>query len=240
MSPSLALVIPALNEREHLPRLLETAFEQTEPFDEIVVCDGGSADGTPGIAAAAGAVVVSSVPGRGPQIAAGVDATQSSAVLVLHADAQCHRTTAEMIRRHFLQNPHSLGGCLGHRFDRRSWLLRIIELADRHRARRGLSYGDQGQFFLRTALDCAGGFPRLPIMEDIELSRRLQSLGRLTYLDLPVTCSSRGFDRLGVFGTIIRNRRLRTLYRRHGSAGLEEIHRRYHPTPNAATRSTTS
>jgi rSAM/selenodomain-associated transferase 2 len=240
VSPSLALVIPVLNEREQLPGLLDSARHQSEPFDEIVVSDGGSTDGTSDIAAEAGAIVVASDQGRGEQIATGVAATKSSAVLVLHADSRCQRTTVEAIKRHFSHHPESPGGCLGHRFDRRSWLLRLVEWADRRRARRGISYGDQGQFFRKDALNLVGGFPRQRIMEDVELSRRLQSIAHPVYLDVPVTCSSRGFDRLGVLGTIVRNRRLRSRYRRLGASALEDLHRRYYPASNAATRSTTS
>lgn len=240
MSPSLALVVPVLNEREHLPGLLDSARDQTEPFDEIVVCDGGSNDGTVEIAAEAGAIVVVAQKGRGEQIAAAVEVSKTSAILVLHADSRCQRATAEAIKRHFLEHPESPGGCLGHRFDGRKWLLRLVELADRRRACRGMSYGDQGQFFRKDSLALVGGFPRQPIMEDVELSRRLLSIARPVYLDLPVTCSSRGFDRLGVLGTIVRNRRLRSKYRRLGAVALEELHRRYYPTSNPATRSTTS
>ena len=240
MSLPLALVVPTLNEREHLPRLLESVVDQSEPFDEVVVCDGGSNDGTAEIARNAGAIVVVSCPGRGDQIATGLEAARSSTVLVLHADGRCQRTTAEAIRRYFAMHPESPGGCLGHQFDHRRWLLRFVEIADRRRARKGFSYGDQGQFFRRESLELVGGFPRQPIMEDVELTRCLRSLGRLGYLDLPVTCSSRGFDRLGVFGTILRNRRLRSLYRRHGDSALQEVLRRYYPNSNPMTRSHTS
>lgn len=240
MSIDLALVVPTLNEREHLPRLLESAFNQTEPFDDVIIADGGSSDGTPSLAASAGARVVHSTPGRGIQVAAAVKQMTAKAILVLHADVRCDRRTAETIRRHLVDNPNSPGGCLGHRFDCRSLLVRMVEIADRRRARRGVSYGDQGQFFRRDLLDRVGGFPAMPIMEDVELSQRLQRLGMPAYLDLPVLCSRRGFERLGVFGTVLRNHRLRKLYRDRGQAALAEIYRRYYQAPNAATRSTTS
>ena len=238
MNPAVALVVPTLNEVERLPGFLHSISRQTVPFKEIVLSDGGSTDDAISTAERSGVKVLTGPPGRGAQIAAGIEVTSSPIILVLHADSRCDFRTVEAIATHFQRLPDSPGGCLGHRFDERNWLLRLVEWADRRRARRGMSYGDQGQFFRREALTKVGGFPRQPLMEDLELSRRLQQLGPLAYLDLPVGSSTRGFKQKGVLRTILRNARLRREYF-HGHASPEELYRRYYPA-NAATRVKTS
>jgi len=239
MTPSVALIVPTLNEADRLPVLFESVSAQTVPFAEFVVSDGGSSDGTAAAAERLGAKVLVGSPGRGAQIAAGIEVTTSPLILVLHADSHCHRRTVETVLAHFERAPDSPGGCLGHRFDDANWLLRLVEWADRRRARRGLSYGDQGQFFRRDALSQIGGFPRLPLMEDLELSRRLERLDPPAYLDLPVVSSARSFKQNGVLRTILRNARLRRDYLRRQTPP-EELHRRYYPDAKAATRSDTS
>jgi rSAM/selenodomain-associated transferase 2 len=219
----LAIVVPTLNEAAYLPHLLESLERQTHRADEVVVSDGGSTDETVAIASAAGARLVHSERGRGVQIAAGIAATTSDVVLVLHADSRCYPRTVAAVRGHFLENPESVGGCLGHRFENGGILLRLVEWADRRRGRQGTSYGDQGQFFRRDALDRIGGFPRLPLMEDLEVARRMLTLGRPAYLDVPLISSTRGFERLGVLRTIWRNRRLRKSFLRYGSEAAEQL-----------------
>jgi rSAM/selenodomain-associated transferase 2 len=235
-----ALVVPTLNEAASLPLLFESVAEQTRPFAEVVVADGGSTDGSCSLAAGAGAQVVEAPRGRGEQIAAGIGVSTAPVVLVVHADSRCHSRTVEAIQEHFDRRPDSPGGCLGHRFERRDWLLRLVEWGDRRRARRGASYGDQGQFFRRDALECVGGFPVLPLMEDVELSQRLRRIGEPAYLDVPLVCSTRGFERLGVVGTILRNLRLRRAYRKRGPEAAYDLYQRYYVGLNAATRSNTS
>jgi len=224
----LAVVVPTLNEAEYLPRLLESLERQTESADEVIVSDGGSTDETAAIAKAAGASVVQGERGRGAQIASGIAATTSEVVLVLHADSRCDPRTVATVRRHFLENPESVGGCLGHRFENGGILLRLVEWADRRRGRQGISYGDQGQFFSREALDRIGGYPRLPLMEDLEASRRLVAVGKPAYLDVPLISSTRGFERLGVLQTLWRNRRLRKAFLRSGLGAAENLRRKYY------------
>lgn len=228
MTARIAVVVPTLNEEAFLPRLLASLAEQSEPFDEIAVADGGSTDRTIEIAEAAGGKVVRCVRGRGIQIAAGIEATTAEVILVLHADSKAQPQTSTMLRQWYEKNPDSPGGCLGHRFDGGGWLLRLVEWADERRARRGISYGDQGQFFRGDILPRIGGFPALPLMEDLELSRRMTSVGEPAFLDLPVLSSTRGFERLGVIRTTLRNRRMRKAFERKGVAGVKDLAAEYY------------
>jgi GT2 family glycosyltransferase len=91
-----------------------------------------------------------------------------------------------------------------------------------------MSYGDQAQFFRREMLDRQGGFPDQPIMEDVELSRRLRCLGNPVYLDHPALVSARRFTQLGWCRTILANCMLRIVYRMFGWRACETIYRRYY------------
>jgi glycosyltransferase involved in cell wall biosynthesis len=227
--PSLAVVIPALNDAVPLETALTSLSAQPMPADRVLVVDGGSWDGTAVAAQSRGArVLVVPDCGRGGQVAAGVAAVVEDVVLVGHADMAFPATALEAIRRRLAADPLCPGGCLGHRFASRKWIYRVIEWLDRRRARRGESYGDQAQFFRRTCLERVDGFPDQPIMEDMELARRLRMLGRPAYLDVPVTVSPRRFERLGWWRAAWANWTFRRTYRRCGPAACQEIYQRYY------------
>jgi rSAM/selenodomain-associated transferase 2 len=230
--PSLAVVIPTFNEAARLAATLDSLRSQAEPPERTVVVDGGSSDATAGIAAEGGAkLLVERGRGRGGQVAAGVACSAEDIVLVAHGDMLFSPGSLTAIRRVVAARPGCPGGCLGHRFDSRRWGYRLIERADRVRAIRGMSYGDQAQFFRREWLLRAGGFPDQPIMEDVELSRRVRALGRPAYLDLPVTVSARRFEERGWWRVLWENWTLRRAYSRRGLAACREIYERYYRRP---------
>jgi hypothetical protein len=109
----------------------------------------------------------------------------------------------------------------------------MIEWWDHRRAKRGESYGDQAQFFCRAALQSVGGFPDQPIMEDVELSRRLRLLGTPLYLDVPVTVSARRFSGSAWWKILWTNWHLRRRYRRYGVAVCGELYQRYYQETTA-------
>jgi rSAM/selenodomain-associated transferase 2 len=231
-TPSLVVVIPSLNEEAALPRLLASVQAQSQPPDRIVVADAGSSDATVSVARAGHAqVVVARGRGRGGQVAAAVALLHEDVVLVAHADMILPPSVLERVRRALVALPNCPGGCLGHRFDRGSLVLRAVEWCDRRRARRGESYGDQAQFFRRDLLQSVGGFPDQPIMEDIELSRRLRRLGSPVYLDVPVTVSARRFRGSPWLKVLWTNWRLRRRYRRQGLAACAQLYELYYGKP---------
>lgn len=228
---NLAVVIPTLNEEEQLPGLLESLAQQTVPARRVLVADGGSTDRTRVLAEAAGAEVVlvaGSGRGRGGQLAEGLARVGEEIVLIAHADMRLPAEALATITRWLTDHPDCPGGCLGHRFDRRTFGLRLVEWFDARRARRGIAYGDQGQFFRRDWLLRVGGFPDQVLMEDVELSQRLRRLGRPVYLDVPVTVSARRFARLGWARTLWVNWRIRRRYRRAGVAACAELYQLYY------------
>jgi rSAM/selenodomain-associated transferase 2 len=198
----IAVVIPALNEVARIAGAIESA---SAPDVEVLVVDGGSRDGTPRRAAAAGAGVLESPPGRARQLEAGVRATRSDAILFLHADTRLPPGFDAAVRAS-LEDADVVGGAFRFRFDARSVSLRLVEWGARLRvALFGLPYGDQALFVRREVLERIGGVPQAPIMEDLDLARALRRCGRLAQLPLPATTSARRYLAGGVFKTMARH-----------------------------------
>jgi hypothetical protein len=195
----LSVVVPARNEGRGLGRCLES-LEGTG-VGEIVVADGGSTDGTASLAAGLGAKVVAAGGGRGGQIAAGLAVCRGEAILVLHADAVVAPDVPARILAALARHPEAAGGVVGMAYDARRPGLGVLGLLNALRARfLGIGFGDQGQFFRREALEGAGGFPALALMEDVELSLRLREAGETLCLGGGVTASGRRWAGAGFGG----------------------------------------
>jgi glycosyltransferase involved in cell wall biosynthesis len=233
----IGVVAPTLNEEATLPAMLESLRRQTRVPDEIVIADGGSSDATHKIGASYSAIVVHPPRrGRGCQIAYAIERLNTDVVMVAHADMVFPANALAAVEKLMMTDPTCPGGCLGHRFDRRRLCYRVVEFMDYNRAcRRRISFGDQAQFFRRELIASAGGFPDQPIMEDLELSLRLRTLGRPAYLGIPVTVSARYLDRNGYLRTIWRNVVLRWVYRRKGLGACQHIYERYYGSNGGLT-----
>jgi glycosyltransferase involved in cell wall biosynthesis len=226
---TLAVVVPTLNEEHAIPGLLHSLRAQTRLPDRVIVADGGSRDATVEIALRE-RVEVRSVPGggRGGQVAVVVGELTEAVVLVAHADMVLPDRACAAVLEYLAEHLACPGGCLGHRFGSPVPLRKLIEWWDRRRARGGMSFGDQAQFFRREALAAVGGFPDQPILEDVELSLRLGQLGRPAYLDLPVAVSARRYERLGWWKVWWANRRILRRYSREGPAAARAIYEEYY------------
>ncbi|MEX0675892.1 MAG: TIGR04283 family arsenosugar biosynthesis glycosyltransferase [Pirellulales bacterium] len=225
----LAVIIPTLNEEAAIAQALESLLAQKNDLDLVIVADGGSTDGTLAVAQQHGATIVAvGKPGRGGQVAAALRELDHEVILIVHADMIVPSGALALVRQSLVEKPECPGGCLGHRFDGARRMLRWTEWWDERRARRGMSYGDQAQFFRRELLAAHGGFPDQPIMEDVELSRRLKRLGRPIYLDCPVVVSARRYARLGWLRTTLANFLIRLAYRLCGLRACQAIYRHYY------------
>jgi len=185
-------VIPTLNAASVLPRALAALDGQAA----IVVADSGSTDGTPEIARAAGAVVVTGLRGRGVQIAAGIAAARSPWLLLLHADTRLAPGWAAVAAAHMRAAP-GRAGYFRFALDSGDPRARRLERAVAWRCRAlALPYGDQGLLIARNVLDATGGVRPLPLMEDVDLVRRL-GRGRLAPLPADAVTSAARWERDG-------------------------------------------
>ncbi len=197
----ISVVIPALNEADNVAAAVRSAAASA--IAEVIVVDGGSDDATVEAAAKAGARVVSSSRGRARQLNAGAKGASGDVLLFLHADTRLPAGFDRSIVA-------ALGDDLvvGGRFDidlRPSspliWLTaRLISL--RSRLSR-IATGDQGLFVRTSVFAEMGGFPNLPIMEDLAFSIELKRRGRIACLRDRVVSSSRRWRKDGVARTIL-------------------------------------
>ncbi|MDI6801454.1 MAG: TIGR04283 family arsenosugar biosynthesis glycosyltransferase [Thermodesulfovibrionales bacterium] len=187
---NISVVIPALNEENNIRACIESA-KRLNPV-EIIVVDGGSTDRTKEVAKAAGAQVVDSPKGRGVQMNMGASHANGDLLLFLHADSRFHESLMpwQIFTQEFLQDYS--GGFFKLAFDDNSISTRLVELFANFRARFfSLPYGDQAVFIRRDIFQKLGGFREYPFLEDIDMSIRIRKFGRLKYIPLPVTASSR-------------------------------------------------
>jgi rSAM/selenodomain-associated transferase 2 len=211
-SVMLSIVLPVLNEARNLGRLLPQLTAHTSAV-EIVVVDGGSDDDTVDVVARWPAVrLVSSDRGRARQMNAGARAASGETLLFLHADTQLPRSFSEAIAR-TLTDPQVVGGRFDVQFDNPRWPFRMIAALMNARSRwSGIATGDQAIFVRRTVFEAMGGYRDIPLMEDVELSRRLKHVGRLACLRQRVTTAARKWERDGVIHTVALMWALRFLY----------------------------
>ena len=209
---TLSVIIPTLNEEQTIRATL--ARLQHPAFSEVLVVDGGSRDGTLAHVAAAvpTAKILTAPAGRAHQMNAGAAAAKGDVLLFLHADTLLPRTAAEDILT-ALADPQGVGG----RFDARllpdRGLLWLVGRMMSWRARlTGIATGDQAIFVRRKVFEAIGGFPDIPIMEDVAFSARLKQAGRVVALRSCVVTSARRWERHGVLRTIFLIWKLRLLY----------------------------
>jgi rSAM/selenodomain-associated transferase 2 len=204
--PLLSVVIPALNEEERVAAAVHSVRNDAE----VIVVDGGSADGTRAAAEAAGATVIASARGRGVQLATGARAARGEWLVFLHADTRLEPGWAAALQA----LPASVvGGAFRFALDAPGVAYRLLEAGVALRCLLfRLPYGDQGLFARREAYFAIGGFRPLPLMEDVDLARRLARAGRLAFPAVRALTSARRFERRGAAATSLRNLGLLTLY----------------------------
>ncbi|MFM2081194.1 MAG: hypothetical protein RLZZ219_1876 [Cyanobacteriota bacterium] len=217
----LAVVIPCLEEARRLPLLLaDLAAAPVGLVAELVVVDGGSADGSATLARLAGATVLEGAIGRGAQLRCGVAASTAPWLLLLHADARLPSGWGGAVAAAMAAaDPRAPSAwCFELAVAAAGPMLRGLELAVSWRTRlRQLPYGDQGLLLPRALLERCGGIAPLPLMEDLDLVLRLRQQARIRSLGLPLRVDGRRWRRHGVLGTAWRNAALRRAWRRGGS-----------------------
>ncbi|MCH9672389.1 MAG: TIGR04283 family arsenosugar biosynthesis glycosyltransferase [Gammaproteobacteria bacterium] len=208
---TLSVIVPVLNEGAQIGDFLSVLKPQLGPCDEVIVVDGDSADDTAPRAREAGAQVVAGERGRAKQLNAGATAASGQGFVFLHADTVLPPVGLQRVREAF-----EAGGQWG-RFDvclsGSHPTFRMVERMISWRSRlSGIATGDQAIFISRTCFDEIGGFPDIPLMEDVEISKRLKRQAKPVCLRERVITSSRRWEKNGVLRTIMLMWLLRSAY----------------------------
>jgi len=220
-----SIIIPMLNEETELPGLLGS-LGTLGGQPEILFVDGGSRDRGPALVRQAGLPVVDSPPGRALQMNLGARRARGEVLVFLHADSRLPADSLRAIDA-AMSDPAVVGGRLDLVYERAEWPYPWIARLGNLRSRLTKIFtGDQTIFVRRAAFDAVGGYPEIPLMEDIEFSRRLKRLGRVACLPAPVAGSTRKWRREGVWRTIGLMWLLRCLYAL--GASPESLHRLYY------------
>ncbi len=200
--PYLSVIIPVLDEEQYVTQAI-TAVRNADT--EVIVVDGGSQDASVKLAQSAGARVVSSQRGRALQLNAGARHAKGRVLLFLHADTQLPQDFVRYIFETLMDGEVVLGA-FGFKTDMMQMGMRIIELAANFRARLfHLPYGDQGFFLPRDRFETLGGFPEVPIAEDLFLARQAAALGKVRSLPVPAVTSARRWQKSGLLRTTAAN-----------------------------------
>lgn len=206
---TISIIIPALDEAATLEATLLPLQAWREAGHELILVDGGSGDGTVSIAAPLVDKVLASEPGRALQMNLGADSAVGGVLLFLHADTVLPPDGDVLIQQVLAQR--FCWGRFDVRLSGRHWLLRVVErLMNWRSCFSGIATGDQGIFVERTLFEQLGGFPSLPLMEDLALSKRLKgAAGKPACIHTPLITSSRRWEQYGIVRTILLMWRLR-------------------------------
>lgn len=184
MPAPISVVIPTLNAESALPGCAAALYEGLNSglIREVIISDGGSQDQTAALADELGTVLVTGPASRGGQLGRGCDAAKGDWVLVLHADTQLDPGWSEIAARHMTtaMGDANTAAYFNLAFDKKgagaAWTSAWANLRSRLF---NLPYGDQGLLIRRQELIKAGGYRDIPLMEDVDLTRRLPAMTRL-------------------------------------------------------------
>ncbi len=201
---TVGVVIPTLNEAHNLPGLLGDLREVALPL-HVIVADGGSQDDTAALAQAGGATVVHTARGRAVQMNGGARACGAEWLCFLHADVRLPENARHDFE-HLDRDPAAEAAVWSLAIDADGWWFRVLERGARVRDRLvGFPYGDQGLLVRRALFDLVGGFPDVPVLEDVAFNHALCRHVELRRLASPLVVSARRWKKEGLYWTWIRN-----------------------------------
>ena len=212
---ALTIIMPVLNEAAGMAAALAALAPFISNGAQVIVVDGGSTDATVAIALASQSpaiTVVQTGPGRALQMNAGAAHANGKALLFLHVDTALPQNADELVSQ-ALANGGLVWGRFDVRIEGRSAWLPVISLLMNLRSRlTGIATGDQAIFMTQAAFAALKGYAALPLMEDIDMSRRLLKISSPACLRQQVLTSGRRWDTRGVWRTIVLMWRLRFAY----------------------------
>src|SRR6266540_7144139 len=208
----LSVIVPALDEGERIAATLDALANLRALGVEVIVVDGGSRDATVQRARLRADRVIPAARGRASQMNAGAEKATGDVLLFLHADTRLP-SDADHVVLNALERSGRAWGRFDVKIEGRSPLLLVIAWLMNIRSRlTGIATGDQAIFVRRAAFQATGGFPPIPLMEDIALCKRLKRASRPLCLRERVTTSGRRWEKNGVFNTMVLMWRLRLAY----------------------------
>jgi rSAM/selenodomain-associated transferase 2 len=193
---TISVIIPTIDEADRIQTLIKSL--QAQGFDEIIVADASADDATYRAALDAGATCLRlSERGRGAQMQAGAQAARGNILVFLHADSQLPQGAKAAIIA-ALVHETAVAGSFRLAFDVHHPLLRFYGFCSRLNVAL-TTYGDQGLFMRWATFDAIGGFKAMPLLEDLDIQKRLRPLGQFVKLKLSIITSARRFVRRGIF-----------------------------------------
>jgi len=222
----ISVVIPCFNEAAICEQRLEALQGLRDSGHELILVDGGSNDGTPGASRRLVDALLPSARGRAIQMNSGADVASGDVLWFLHVDSQPPPDASAEVLREAIEGPG--WGRFDVRLSGDRRMFRIIETMMNLRSRlTGMVTGDQGMFVHRDLFRRIGGFPEIPLMEDLAISKRLKRIARPACLRSGMVTSSRRWEQDGIWRTIRLMWFLRGAY--HLGVDPAWLARRYYP-----------
>lgn len=224
---TVSVIIPVYNEASHLQQSLQRLYASFNHLDlvEVIICDGGSTDNSVQIARQFPCQIISSDPGRAQQMNTASQLARGYWLLFLHADSSLPARWVEQL------DDHHRWGFFPVKLSGQHWLFRIIETAINIRSRFSrIATGDQALFFQHRFFSSLQGFPLIPIMEDIAITKKAGQTNRPRIAINPVITSSRRWETNGIVKTVTLMWGLRLAY----WLGVDptRLHQIYYPRQN--------
>ena len=199
----ISVIIPMLNEQQNIQALLSLLQPYRGTVAELIVVDGGSADASCEVAESLSDHLVQSARGRAKQMNAGVEIATGKCLWFLHADSIPSNQVVERLQR-IADSEEPVWGRFDVKLSGGHVLLKLVETLMNIRSKwTGIATGDQGIFIDRTLFEKVGGFPEIPLMEDISICSTLKKIKQPVCCAERLMTSSRRWEDNGILRTIL-------------------------------------